>query len=70
MKCVHCQGQLNRGKAPFHVDRKGYHLLLDAVPAWVCVQCGEAYFQEAEVEAIQEALRGLDDRLAKLVESA
>jgi len=52
------------------VDRKGYHLLLDAVPAWVCVQCGEAYFQEAEVEAIQEALRGLDDRLAKLVESA
>jgi len=70
VKCVHCQGQLNRGKAPFHVDRKGYHLLLDAVPAWVCVQCGEAYFQEAEVEAIQEALRGLDDRLAKLVESA
>ena len=70
MKCVYCQGEMKRGIAPFHVDRNGYHLLLDAVPAWVCVQCGESYFEEAEVDSIQDAIRGLDDHASKLVESA
>ena len=70
MKCVHCQGSMRRGTAPFHVDRKGYHLLLDTVPAWVCRQCGEAYFEEPEVESIQEAIRDLDDHTAKLAKSA
>ena len=54
MKCIHCQGEMKRGTTPFHVDRKGCHLVLDAVPAWVCEQCGEAYFGEEEVDAIQD----------------
>jgi YgiT-type zinc finger domain-containing protein len=61
---------MERGTAPFHIHRKGYHLLLDAVPAWVCQQCGEAYFEESEVEAIQAAISGLDDCLVKLVNPA
>jgi len=51
-----------RGDAPFQVDRKGYHLILDRVPAWVCQQCGEAYFEAQEVEVIHEAIRALDER--------
>ena len=43
-------------KCAFHVDRKGYHLMFDTVPAWVCEQCGEAYFEEREVTAIQSAI--------------
>ena len=35
-------------KAPFHADRNGYHLVFDTVPAWVCDQFGEAYFEERE----------------------
>ena len=66
MKCIQCKGKMQKGSAPFHVDRKGYHLLLDAVPAWVCAQCGEVYFEEAAVEAIQEAIRSLDKRTDKL----
>jgi len=54
MKCIHCHGEMVRNVAPFHVDRKGYHLLLDAVPAWVCSQCGEAYFEESEVQSVDE----------------
>ncbi len=50
---MYCQGQMERGTAPFHIDCKGYHLILDTVPAWVCVQCGEAYLEEAAVEAMQ-----------------
>jgi YgiT-type zinc finger domain-containing protein len=66
MKCIHCQGAMQRRAAPFHVDRKGYHLVLDAVPAWVCSQCGESYFEEAEVESIQEEKQGLDTQAEKL----
>ena len=57
---------MNRKTAPFHIDRKGYHLLFDAIPAWICLQCGEVYFEEEEVEAIQGALESLDKRTAKL----
>ena len=48
--------------APFQVDRKGYHLMLDAVPAWVCTQCGEVYFEENEVDTIQDVLKSIDER--------
>ena len=66
MKCIQCKGKMERGTAPFHIDRKGYHLLVDAVPAWVCTQCGEVYFEEDEVDAIQEVARSLDKRAEKL----
>ncbi|MBM4019192.1 MAG: type II toxin-antitoxin system MqsA family antitoxin [Planctomycetes bacterium] len=62
MKCVHCRGEMKRGAAPFHVDRKGCHLLLDAVPAWVCRQCGESYFEEQQVDAIQDLVRSLEQK--------
>jgi YgiT-type zinc finger domain-containing protein len=66
MKCIHCKGKMEYKTAPFQVDRKGYHLMLDAIPAWVCTQCGEAYFEETEVDAIQDVLRTLDERTDKL----
>ena len=70
MKCIHCQGKMKRGTAPFHVDRKGYHILFDAIPAWVCTQCGESYFEEAEVEAIQDVIRAVDQQTEKLTLAA
>jgi len=66
MKCVHCQGKMTRGTAPFHIDRKGYHLVLDKIPAWVCSQCGEAYFEETEVDSIQSVIRAMDEQLERL----
>jgi YgiT-type zinc finger domain-containing protein len=70
MKCLYCQGTMARGTAPFHIDRKGYHLSLDAIPAWVCTQCGEAYCEEAAVEAIQQVLQAIDTHTENLVLSA
>jgi len=46
MKCIYCQTEMKRGKAPYHIDRKGYHLFFEKAPAWVCSQCGETYFEE------------------------
>jgi len=66
MKCLYCQGKMEMGTAPFHIDRKGYHLTLDAIPAWVCQQCGEVYFDESEVDSIQELIRTVEDKTEKL----
>ena len=70
MKCMYCRGKMERGIAPFHVDRRGYHLTLDRIPAWVCTQCGEVYFDEAEVEAIQQVLLALDQQTERMAQSA
>ena len=66
MNCIYCKGKMERSKAPFQIKRKGYHLMFDSVPAWVCGQCGEVYFEESEVEAIQDVLRTLDEQSKKL----
>ncbi len=70
MKCIHCNGTLKKKTAPYHVDRNGYHLILDTLPAWVCSQCGEHFFEAKEVDSIQEAVRTLDSRLSKFAKSA
>ncbi len=60
---------MERSHAPFHIDRDGVHLSLDAVPAWVCRQCGEKYFEEREVESIQQIVRTVDAETKRLVET-
>jgi YgiT-type zinc finger domain-containing protein len=63
---MYCQGVMERKTASFHVDRKGYHLVLDSVPAWVCTQCGEVYFEEAEVDVMQDVMQLLDKKTKQL----
>ena len=62
MKCIHCQGEMKRQNVPLHIDRKRCHLLLDEVPAWVCEQCGEPYFEEDEVNRIQDLLKLVEQK--------
>ena len=65
MECLHCKGTLIRNRVSYTATRKGYHLIIDDVPAWVCEQCGEPLFEEETVEAIQQVLQGVDARLAE-----
>ena len=51
---------MRRGSAPFSINRNGYHVSWDAIPAWVCDQCGESLFETSEVDTIQTALAFLD----------
>lgn len=69
MECLHCKGRLVKGTAPFNVDRSGYHLHWDAIPAWVCTQCGEPLFEDRQVDAIQDAIRSLDRENERLLAS-
>lgn len=62
MKCLYCGGEMKRGTAPFHVDRHGFHLVMDAIPAWVCSQCGEEFFEKSEVDSIQNVIRAIDEQ--------
>jgi YgiT-type zinc finger domain-containing protein len=57
---------MERGAAPFHVDRNGYHLVLDRIAAWICSQCGEVYFEETEVDSIQSIIQTVDAEVEKL----
>jgi YgiT-type zinc finger domain-containing protein len=60
MECFYCKGKMVKGNAPFSVDRNGYHISWESVPAWVCTQCGEALFEENQVNHIQKALQQID----------
>jgi YgiT-type zinc finger domain-containing protein len=66
MKCFHCQAELQRGTVTFTDSRKGYVIVLQDLPAWVCPQCGEPLFEEPAVEGIQTVLRTLDEQVEKL----
>jgi YgiT-type zinc finger domain-containing protein len=70
MKCLHCQGLLEKGATHFHIDRNSCHVTLDDVPAWVCTQCGEALFDEKEVNAIQDLIQTIDQKTQQLRLSA
>jgi YgiT-type zinc finger domain-containing protein len=69
MECIHCKGRMKRATAPFSLDRNGYHVAWDAIPAWVCTQCGEPFFEAREVDLIQKALTELDRESAALASS-
>ena len=62
MKCMYCQAEMKRGTVPFHIDRKGIHVSLDEIPAWVCPQCGETYFEEKEVDSMQAIVKAVEEQ--------
>jgi YgiT-type zinc finger domain-containing protein len=41
MKCVFCGGKLEKRRVTFTYEENGKHLLIENVPAEVCIQCGE-----------------------------
>ncbi len=70
MECLCCKAKMHRGTAPFSIDRNGYRIAWDAIPAWVCDQCGESLFESTEVDAIQEALLAVDRETIALTKRA
>ena len=66
MECFNCKGEMIKGTAPFSADRNGYHISWESISAWVCTQCGEALFEENEVDHIQKALQQIDQETMAL----
>jgi YgiT-type zinc finger domain-containing protein len=55
-RCIRCEGQLAPGRAPVHLERPGYRLAWEGLPAWVCSRCEASYFEEREVHLIRRTL--------------
>ena len=36
MECLCCKAKMRFDSASFTIDRNGYHVSWDALPAWVC----------------------------------
>ena len=56
MRCLSCQGRVERATAPVQVLRDGCNLSWDAIPAWVCTHCKRPYFEASEVELVRRSL--------------
>jgi YgiT-type zinc finger domain-containing protein len=65
-QCHFCAGEMQKGKTTYTLNGSGYHLLIDDVPAWVCRQCNEEYFEENAVDIIQEIIKKLDTQVNKI----
>ena len=70
MKCMYCQAKMERGTVPFHIDRKGIHVSLDEISAWVCPQCEESYFEEQTVDSMQALVTVVEEQVQKFAKTA
>lgn len=70
MKCLLCKGEMEKRMVNYTVDRKGYHLFIEKIPAYVCSQCGERFYEEKEVGAIQDMIRSLEEKLQAVLVAA
>lgn len=66
MNCLYCKGEMEKENTTYTIDREGYHLFIEAVPAYVCKQCGEKHFPEEEVEKIQHLIQRLEEDLSEV----
>ena len=61
---------MKKSTVPFHIDRKGLHVCVDEIPAWVCPQCGESYFEEKEVDSIQALVKAVEGQAHRFAQVA
>ena len=60
MECLCCKAQMKKDNTLFSIDRNGDRISWDAIPTYVCEQCGESLLERQEVDTIQAALAILD----------
>lgn len=59
MKCLYCQAPVERGTTEVRVQRNGYQMSWQSVPAWVCTRCDQPYFEPGEVEMVRRAVTSM-----------
>lgn len=67
MECFYCKGEMTAGAVTHFVQRKGYRLILEEVPAQVCGQYGEHLFGRVSVDLIQGMIQDLDEKIQAVV---
>jgi YgiT-type zinc finger domain-containing protein len=58
-RCRFCKGKLRDGKTEFLAHAAGEVIVIKDVPAYVCDQCGEAYYTAEISRKIDGGIRAL-----------
>ena len=66
MKCLYCNGEMERRSSNYTINRKDFHLFVQNIPVHICTRCSEKYFGEQEVEAIQDMAKTLELNVEKV----
>lgn len=61
MSCFMCKGKLEKKKVSYLVDLGKTIIIIKGVPANVCKQCGEQYFDDETSENIEKIVEQLKD---------
>lgn len=61
MNCFKCEGKLIEKKVNYMVDLESTIIIIKEVPARVCTQCGEQYFDDETSENIEIIVNKLKD---------
>lgn len=59
MNCFVCKGDLEKRKVNYVVDLENAIIIIKGVPAKVCTQCGEQYFDDETAENIEKIVNKL-----------
>ena len=59
MNCFMCKGNLEEKKGNYVVDLENTIIIIKGVPAKVCTQCGEQYFDDETAENIEKIVNKL-----------
>lgn len=55
--CEFCEGNVERRVTRTKFHFKGQTIYVDNVPAWVCVKCGEKYYDAPVYKRLEEIAR-------------
>ena len=59
MRCFTCNGQLEEKKVNYVVDLDSTIIIVKGVPAKVCKECGEQYFDDETTEKLEKIVDNL-----------
>jgi YgiT-type zinc finger domain-containing protein len=60
--CTFCGGEVDERLIDYDYRRKGHLLVFRNVPAGVCCQCGEKYFQPDVLKKMDQSFHDIVDR--------
>ena len=56
--CEYCGGQIVEKRVDMHRKTKSGYVLIENVPAGVCMECGTRYYSANVLKTIEENIRG------------
>jgi YgiT-type zinc finger domain-containing protein len=58
-KCSECGGQVRRKSIAQEFQKEGVKVKLSGLQAWVCLRCGEVYFEPGGAQQVVQAVNSL-----------